>query len=324
MIFEYVPNLGFNFLTSFAKKLQVAVHDGRLEIPASLGEGSIRYIDLSPEFKLILHKYKLKEDFVLRRKAFEGADDLISIIFRSNEVPVNLFTNENQIQFSKNNEFAVQISSTDIEYEIRFPANTEIYFTVVGITAERLTNLLNIQNPNNVVQTILSGTKGFLFYESMTPDLQKTIKQLADSHNDLDLSTLYYKIRVQELLYFLFEKLLKRESISHSPIFKADIDKLLVVRSAVLADISIPPSLARLAKMVGLSETKLKELFKQVFGDTIYNHYQKARMEEAAYLLKNGHSVSEVGYQLGFSNLSHFSRLFDKHYGVKPKKYSLV
>lgn len=27
-------------------------------------------------------------------------------------------------------------------------------------------------------------------------------------------------------------------------------------------------------------------------------------------------------YQLGFSNLSHFSRLFEKHIGMKPKKYS--
>jgi AraC-like DNA-binding protein len=73
---------------------------------------------------------------------------------------------------------------------------------------------------------------------------------------------------------------------------------------------------------VGMSETKLKLLFKQTFGDTIYNYYQKIRMEEAAFLLKQaGYSVSEVGYQLGFSNLSHFSRLFQRYYGNTPKKY---
>jgi AraC-like DNA-binding protein len=33
-------------------------------------------------------------------------------------------------------------------------------------------------------------------------------------------------------------------------------------------------------------------------------------------------SVSEVGYQMGFSNISHFSRVFEKHIGLKPKKYS--
>ncbi len=47
-------------------------------------------------------------------------------------------------------------------------------------------------------------------------------------------------------------------------------------------------------------------------------------MQEGARLLKEeGHSVSEVGYKLGFSNLSHFTRVFNKHIGMKPKQYSL-
>jgi AraC-like DNA-binding protein len=46
-------------------------------------------------------------------------------------------------------------------------------------------------------------------------------------------------------------------------------------------------------------------------------------MQEAARLLQSKQfSVSEVGYQLGFSNLSHFSRTFEKHVGMKPKKYA--
>lgn len=73
----------------------------------------------------------------------------------------------------------------------------------------------------------------------------------------------------------------------------------------------------------GMGETKMKQMFRQVFGDTIYNYYQKLRMEEAAFMLKQaGYSVSEAGYRLGFSNLSHFSRLFEKHFGVTPKKYA--
>jgi len=31
-------------------------------------------------------------------------------------------------------------------------------------------------------------------------------------------------------------------------------------------------------------------------------------------------SVSEVSYRLGFTNLSHFSRVFDQHTGLKPKR----
>lgn len=46
-------------------------------------------------------------------------------------------------------------------------------------------------------------------------------------------------------------------------------------------------------------------------------------MKEAARLLKEEKlSVSEVGYQLGFTNLSHFSRIFKKHIGMNPKQYT--
>ncbi|QEH41201.1 AraC family transcriptional regulator [Chitinophaga sp. XS-30] len=77
-------------------------------------------------------------------------------------------------------------------------------------------------------------------------------------------------------------------------------------------------------KFSGMSESKLKRLFKQIFGNRIYNYCQCFRMKEAAYLIKEEKlSVSEVGYRLGFSNLSHFSRLFETHIGLKPKKHSV-
>jgi len=46
-------------------------------------------------------------------------------------------------------------------------------------------------------------------------------------------------------------------------------------------------------------------------------------MQKAAQLLKEKRlSVSDVGYELGFTNLSHFSRVFERYTGIKPKKYS--
>jgi len=72
--------------------------------------------------------------------------------------------------------------------------------------------------------------------------------------------------------------------------------------------------------MSGLGLTKLKKLFSQIFGQSIHNYYQTMRMMQAASLL-NQLSVSETGYKLGFTNLSHFSRLFEKHHQIKPKHY---
>jgi AraC-like DNA-binding protein len=186
-----------------------------------------------------------------------------------------------------------------------------------------LRTLLNLPRPNNVVATILSGGAGFLYHERLGADEQRTLKELADAGPGDPLSTLFYRIRVQQLIYFLFEKLLQRDSQPHSPLNKVDAEKLALVQAAVLADLGTPPQLPPLARMAGMSESKLSALFKQVYGDSIYNYYQRARMEEAAFLLRHsGYSVSETGFRLGFTNLSHFTRLFEKHLGAKPKRYS--
>lgn len=69
-----------------------------------------------------------------------------------------------------------------------------------------------------------------------------------------------------------------------------------------------------------MSESKMNRLFKQIFGNSIYNYCQTLGMNEAAYLTKEEQiTISELGCRLGFTNLSHFIRIFERHIGLKPK-----
>ena len=92
----------------------------------------------------------------------------------------------------------------------------------------------------------------------------------------------------------------------------------------MLEHLDTPQTIEELADFAGMSSSKLKRLLKQIFGNSIFNYYQSFRMKEAARLLREEKlSVSEVGYRLGFSNLSHFTSMFEQHIGMKPKRYSL-
>ena len=325
MYFEFSPNPGFNFLQSFGQKFGIESTADVLVIPPEMGEGYIRIVDLYPHFKLLIHRYRLREDLILRRTASSVPSDLVSVIFNSNEEPANMYAHNEQVQFSRHTDFAIQISSTDLSSEVRFSANREIYFTVVGMAASQLRSLLQLTRPHSIVDAILGDSGGYLFYESMTPDVQKVLKQMMDFQPGHELQSFFYRNKVQELLFFLFEKLLRREGVQHLSVNKEDADALYLLRSKILADLSQPPFLPQLAKSVGMSETKMKQLFRQVFGNSIYQHFQDARMEQAAFLLRDGsRTVADVGYQLGFSNLSHFGRLFEKYTGMKPKKYALA
>ncbi|MBB6107856.1 AraC-type DNA-binding protein [Mucilaginibacter lappiensis] len=326
MFFEFTVQPGFNFVKSFGEKFNIPVFKNSLKIPDDLGEGYIKMIDIEPGFKLVLHHYTLKQDFHLKRHSPEESTEVISIVFNSNETPTGLAADrENAIQFLKNNGSSIQIASTALGTETFFPAYSEVYFGVIGIRRQVLLSLLRIDQVSGPLETILFGNTMFFYHEKMNPEVQRILKQISEINDQNKLSDLYYGIKAHELIYLLFDKLLDRGIEKQSPVNKADIDKLYVIRTAVLADLSQPPQLNALAKFAGMSETKMKQLFKQTFGDTIYNYYQNERMQEAGFLLKHaGYSVSETGYRLGFSNLSHFARLFEKHYGITPKKYTAV
>lgn len=324
MIFEFTASLHFNFITDFSKRYHIPLRDNYLVIPDSMGKGYIRMVAFGNDFRLLIHRYKLKEDLIIKRNPTIKPNDLLSIFFYNNEQPIDLIYNQEQpVKFSQKNDSAIQVTTNDLSSVIRFPANTETQYVVVGITSSKLRSLLGVERPNQVLQTITTSAASFLYFESMNTETQQLLKNIAAINMTDDLSDFLVQIKAQELLYHLFHRLSKRENTSQKTVNNSDAEKLLDVRNLILATIGKPPLIADLANKVGMSETKLKHLFKQTFGDTVYNYYQKVRMEEAAFLLKQaGYSVSEVGYQLGFSNLSHFSRLFQRHYGITPKKYS--
>ena len=83
-----------------------------------------------------------------------------------------------------------------------------------------------------------------------------------------------------------------------------------------------PPSLQELADEIELSLKKLKEGFKQIYGDSVFSFLFDYKMEFSRKLLEAGeHNVNEVGLKVGYSTASHFIAAFKKKYGTTPKKY---
>ncbi len=324
MTFSFAATPDFDFMTYFARHIQAAVHNGLLVMPDHVGQGYIRKLAFGPDFKITIHRYLLREDLIIRRNTSGQGNDLITVFFYNNEQALEIAYNDDpQVLFSQRDESAIQVTSNDLSSSIRFPAHQHIHYVVVAIKPSRLTELLAVSDPNSVLQTITAAGNSFLFFERMAPEAKLLLKNMTALDMTDCLSNFYMQIKVQELLYLVFHKLSLRESAAHQTINSADAERLLFIRNEIISDLSVPPVICELAQVAAMSETKLKQLFKQTFGTTIYTYYQQARMEEAAFLLKQGrHSVGEVGYELGFSNLSHFSRLFEKHYGLNPKRYS--
>lgn len=314
MIFEFTATEHIGMLTAFAKAIGSKVENGIVELPEHLGNGYMRGLDLGPQIRMMIRQYELKEDLVFRRTASGKGSKVVVIAFHDFFHPVS--NKKPPLPF-------VQITTAAIDYEDFFPVDSTINTIIIAVNVDLLKELLHPGEEDVLFQTIIYGNQPFLYEELISPHMQALASQIVTADSTGPLQHFFYRIKAEELIYLLFTELLKRREAFTHTLNVADVKTIYQVKDNILAHIDHPPKLEELAKFSGMSESKLKRLFKQIFGKNIYDYYQSFRMTEAAYLLKEkGLSVSETGYQLGFSNLSHFARVFEKYIGLKPKRYS--
>lgn len=92
-------------------------------------------------------------------------------------------------------------------------------------------------------------------------------------------------------------------------------------REVLLTRLENPPTLTELSRIVGTNECTLKRDFKETFGCTVYNFVQENRLEKAYQLITGcGYNVSDSAFAVGYSNLSHFSKVFKIRFGISPGK----
>lgn len=66
---------------------------------------------------------------------------------------------------------------------------------------------------------------------------------------------------------------------------------------------------------------RLNELFRAIFGASVYAFVKEARLDHAKKLLESGDfSVSQAAYSCGY-HPAHFSTEFRKRFGVSPSDY---
>jgi len=80
--------------------------------------------------------------------------------------------------------------------------------------------------------------------------------------------------------------------------------------------------LKKLASLVNMAEGSLCRFFRMNMGLTLFEYLNKLKIEFACKLLMDPDlSISEVCFDSGFNNLSHFNKQFKKTTGVPPKEY---
>ena len=164
--------------------------------------------------------------------------------------------------------------------------------------------------------------KKYYLEKELTPSVVLVLKQMLNGDRNNAMQDLYLKGKAYELLSLYFGK---REDASGACPFldsEENTDKIKRAKQLVIANMSEPPTLQEIADEVGLTVSKLKDGFKHIYGESVFNFLFDYKMEYARkQLVSRNFNVAEISHQIGYSTPSHFIHAFKKKYGTTPKQY---
>ncbi len=166
--------------------------------------------------------------------------------------------------------------------------------------------------------------KKYYLDKELAPSEVLILNQIFKEQINSSLHDLYLKGKVYELLSLYFNK--NEEDAQGCPFLddEDNVEKIKKAKQIVINNMAEPPTLNEIADEISLSVSKLKEGFKHIYGDTVFNFLLDYKLEFARKLLvSKKHNITEISNQIGYSTASHFISAFKKKYGTTPKQYML-
>jgi len=121
----------------------------------------------------------------------------------------------------------------------------------------------------------------------------------------------------EQLLIEVLEKFLKQRNLKRIPAWAKELKDL--IQDQVDTNIS----LKQLSQNLDINPTYLSREFSKYFENLSFGEYiRKLRIEKAiGYLNDSNYSLTKIAYLTGFSDQSHFTRIFKKQTGQNPSSY---
>lgn len=149
--------------------------------------------------------------------------------------------------------------------------------------------------------------------QNFVDSLQQSLPYFSEGNDDL------VKLKLKEALIVL----LKVQPELKDILFNFQTPGKINLKAFMEKNFRYNLSLARFAFLTGRSISSFQRDFLNEFSVTPAKWLQDKRLNEAYFLLKEGNfKTSDVFAEVGFEDLSHFSRVFKNHFGVNPSSIS--
>jgi len=215
-----------------------------------------------------------------------------------------------------------------------------------GETVESLTINFNINYQSDVGRVVLAGNKKLLDDPFTTGTRGIVIEEKLFNHNSM-VSPLVYNIKkltgnfednadaINETLYYLLEAILLSDVALCNEIKEVNAVKLSTkkeifrrlneVRDYIDSCFNEDISLETLSKIALMSPFHLLRQFRKNYHITPHQYLINRRLDRAKNSITYSNaSLADICFMTGFRDVSSFSKLFKRRFGLSPQQYRLA
>ncbi|WP_044209742.1 helix-turn-helix transcriptional regulator [Flammeovirga sp. OC4] len=225
----------------------------------------------------------------------------------------------NEEQYQHSEESWSYFSNCQEEEYLYFDADKTLELIV--ITFPSIHVFKNIHE-NEVLKNSFSEVReGYFLFKKMDATILPKLQYLLEDGDASDVFRKYSDLYL--LIYDFVSILVERVQNKCIPKYYSsnDLDKTFRVKKYLEQNYASKSEPHDLEKVTGFGYSKLRKLFKEIFGVTILQYANDYKLQLAYQWLQEGkHNVSDCTYGLGFISVTHFGRMFKEKFGVQPSK----
>jgi AraC-like DNA-binding protein len=166
-----------------------------------------------------------------------------------------------------------------------------------------------------------SGFINWLDIVPNAPDLSKELWKKLDKDTTEKLSTSGLKLQIQQIISEFFRHAYEDKRINkHTPLHNPDYANVAAAERLILHNLTTAfLGVEKIARAVNLSPTKLKMIFKSVFGFSMLQYHKEKNMLLAMQLIHNSDiQIKNIAAVTGYTSSSKFTATFKKRFGLLP------
>ena len=319
--FNYKLTSYSNLLHEMANLFGTTFHDNQFQLPEHYGSGFFRALPLGEGLEAIFYDFRLRDTLVLKREPDnkENYTLIFDELERQGGFRLRIDAEEETEFVDRSTVFYLTSFLYDVETVLLKDVNVK--GIRILLSPEWMHKYLQLAQNEAVLEKYITLKTAGILYKPITEELTTLLHDVMNGNN---APLLFYHNKIFRIIELFFEWLYDEMKVlsGKSGVSRHDIQMVQKIENRLTADVTkLPPTLKELAREAAMSESKLKKIFKAVYGLPPYEYYQQQRMQKARLMLLSGnYSVKDIGYTLGYANLSNFTLAFKKVFGKLPSQ----